>query len=57
MASPSFVLRYFDLAGRAEASRLLLTAANVEWTDEHPEWPAEKANQPFGVLPVLVEKS
>ncbi|KAJ1732557.1 hypothetical protein LPJ61_001987 [Coemansia biformis] len=55
--TPSYVLRYFDLAGRAETTRLLLTAANVEWTEEHPEWPAEKNNQPFGVLPVLVEKS
>ncbi|KAJ2898027.1 hypothetical protein IWW38_001529 [Coemansia aciculifera] len=36
---------------------MLLTAAKVEWVEEHPEWPQEKANQPFGHLPVLVEKS
>ncbi|KAJ2825547.1 hypothetical protein GGI24_003130, partial [Coemansia furcata] len=37
--------------------RLLLTASNVEWTEEHPEWPQEKPNQPFGRLPVLIQKS
>ncbi|KAJ2242080.1 hypothetical protein GGI13_007088 [Coemansia sp. RSA 455] len=55
--TPSYVLRYFDLIGLAETSRMLLTAAKVEWTEEHPEWPQEKPNQPFGHLPVLVEKS
>ncbi|KAJ2083070.1 hypothetical protein H4R24_001109 [Coemansia sp. RSA 988] len=43
--------------GLGESIRLLLTAANVEWTEEHPEWPQEKPNQPFGRLPVLIEKS
>ncbi|KAJ2663927.1 hypothetical protein IW148_002253 [Coemansia sp. RSA 1199] len=52
-----YVLRYFDVIGRAEGCRLLLTAANASWTEEHPEWPAEKANQPFERLPVLVERS
>ncbi|KAJ1908738.1 hypothetical protein GGI09_005536 [Coemansia sp. S100] len=56
-ATPSYVLRYFDLIGLAETSRMLLTAAKVEWTEEHPEWPQEKPNQPFGHLPVLVEKN
>ncbi|KAJ2881507.1 hypothetical protein H4R27_004035, partial [Coemansia aciculifera] len=55
--TPSYVLRYFDLIGLAETSRMLLTAAKVEWTEEHPEWPQEKPNQPFGHLPVLVEKN
>ncbi|KAJ1723555.1 transferase activity protein [Coemansia erecta] len=53
----SFILRYFNVTGRAEASRLLLTIAKVNWTEENPEWPQEKENQPFGRLPVLVEKS
>ncbi|KAJ1734834.1 hypothetical protein LPJ61_000863 [Coemansia biformis] len=56
-SASSYTLRYFGVSGLGEASRLLLTAANVEWTEEHPEWPAEKPNQPFGRLPVLVEKS
>ncbi|KAJ2062373.1 hypothetical protein GGI17_002491 [Coemansia sp. S146] len=55
--TPSYVLRYFDIVGLAETSRMLLTAAKVEWTEEHPEWPQEKPNQPFGRLPVLVEKN
>ncbi|KAJ2460144.1 hypothetical protein GGF42_001028 [Coemansia sp. RSA 2424] len=57
MSAPSFVLRYFDIIGLAETSRMLLTAAKAEWVEEHPEWPQEKPNQPFGHLPVLVEKS
>ncbi|KAJ2666453.1 hypothetical protein IW148_000941 [Coemansia sp. RSA 1199] len=52
----SYILRYFDGIGISEATRLLLTAANVEWTEEHPEWPQEKANQPYGRMPVLIEK-
>ncbi|KAJ2083069.1 hypothetical protein H4R24_001108 [Coemansia sp. RSA 988] len=55
--TPSYTLRYFGIMGRGETSRLLLEAANVEWTEENPEWPQEKANQPFGTLPVLIEKS
>ncbi|PIA18620.1 hypothetical protein COEREDRAFT_31536, partial [Coemansia reversa NRRL 1564] len=54
---PSYTLRYFDAIDNGESIRLLLTAANVEWKEEHPEWPREKPNQPFGRLPVLVEKS
>ncbi|KAJ2701762.1 hypothetical protein H4218_001253 [Coemansia sp. IMI 209128] len=57
MSTSSFTLRYFNAAGIAETTRLLLTAANVEWADEHPEWPAEKPKQPFGRLPVLIQKS
>ncbi|KAJ2898030.1 hypothetical protein IWW38_001532 [Coemansia aciculifera] len=53
----TFTLRYFNIPGLAETSRLLLTAAKVEWADEHPEWPQEKPNQPFGRLPVLIQKS
>ncbi|KAJ1831862.1 hypothetical protein LPJ63_003965 [Coemansia sp. RSA 2711] len=57
MSNPTYILRYFPLVGLSEACRLLLTAANVEWTEEHPEWPQEKPNQPHGRLPVLVEKN
>ncbi|KAJ2123829.1 hypothetical protein IW147_002258 [Coemansia sp. RSA 720] len=56
-SNASYTLRYFDIVGLAESSRILLTAAGVEWTDEHPEWPQEKPNQPHGRMPVLVEKS
>ncbi|KAJ2880720.1 hypothetical protein H4R27_004553 [Coemansia aciculifera] len=57
MSTSSFTLRYFNVAGLAETIRLLLTASKVEWTEEHPEWPQEKPNQPFGRLPVLIQKS
>ncbi|KAJ2372745.1 hypothetical protein IW150_003966 [Coemansia sp. RSA 2607] len=53
--TPSYVLRYFAVTGLAETSRLLLAASNVNWTEENPEWPQAKADQPFGRLPVLVE--
>ncbi|KAJ1801346.1 hypothetical protein LPJ59_000346 [Coemansia sp. RSA 2399] len=52
----SYTLRYFDIPGFAETSRLMLLASNSNWTEEHPEWPQEKPNQPFGRLPVLIEK-
>ncbi|KAJ1801348.1 hypothetical protein LPJ59_000348 [Coemansia sp. RSA 2399] len=52
----SYTLRYFDIPGLAEAPRLMLLASNSNWTEEHPEWPQEKPNQPFGRLPVLIEK-
>ncbi|KAJ1952477.1 hypothetical protein GGI12_006234, partial [Dipsacomyces acuminosporus] len=52
----SYVLRYFDIQGCCETIRLLLTAAKVKWTEEHPDWPLEKANQPYGLLPVLLRK-
>ncbi|KAJ1801347.1 hypothetical protein LPJ59_000347 [Coemansia sp. RSA 2399] len=52
----SYTLRYFDLPGFAETSRLMLLVSKSEWTEEHPEWPQEKPNQPFGRLPVLIEE-
>ncbi|KAJ2655645.1 hypothetical protein IWW48_005421 [Coemansia sp. RSA 1200] len=54
---PSYVFRYFNVPGLGETSRLLLLASGSKWTEENPEWPQEKPNQPFGRLPVLVEKS
>ncbi|KAJ2848163.1 hypothetical protein IWW36_003465, partial [Coemansia brasiliensis] len=53
----TYTLRYFPAIGLAESTRLLLTAAKVEWTEEHPEWPQAKPDQPHGRMPVLVEKS
>ncbi|KAJ2749697.1 hypothetical protein H4S06_004558 [Coemansia sp. BCRC 34490] len=54
---PSYVFRYFKVPGYGETSRLLLLASGCKWVEENPEWPQEKPNQPFGRLPVLVEKS
>ncbi|PIA15228.1 hypothetical protein COEREDRAFT_9611 [Coemansia reversa NRRL 1564] len=56
-SKPSYVFRYFNLIGRAETCRLLLAAGNANWVEEHPEWPQDKEQQPFGRLPVLIEKS
>ncbi|KAI9501374.1 hypothetical protein BX070DRAFT_228840 [Coemansia spiralis] len=53
---PSYIFKYFAVPGIGEATRLLLTAAKVNWVEENPEWPQEKPNQPFGRLPVLIEK-
>ncbi|KAJ2836096.1 hypothetical protein FBU31_001459 [Coemansia sp. 'formosensis'] len=57
MSHIRYVLRYFNIQGLCEALRLLLTASGVEWTEEHPEWPKEKPNQPLGHLPVLVVRN
>lgn len=52
-------LYYFDLPGRAEPARLMLTIANNEFEDKRlsfDEWRASgdlKASLPFGQLPVL----
>ncbi|KAJ2779830.1 hypothetical protein H4R18_003791 [Coemansia javaensis] len=56
-AAPTYVLRYFPIIGRGEPARILLAAAGVEWAEEHPDWPQAKADQPFGHLPVLIEKT
>ncbi|KAJ2784344.1 hypothetical protein GGI15_002291 [Coemansia interrupta] len=55
-ASSSYVLRYFNIPGIAETSRMLLTAALVDWKEENPEWPLAKSDQPFGRVPVLIEE-
>ncbi|KAJ2557927.1 hypothetical protein EV175_001051 [Coemansia sp. RSA 1933] len=54
--SSSYTLRYFEFSGIAEPIRLMLLASKSAWTEVHPGWPQEKPNQPFGRLPVLVEK-
>ncbi|KAJ1665782.1 hypothetical protein IW140_003297 [Coemansia sp. RSA 1813] len=56
MSSTSYVFRYFNTPGFGEATRLMLLASNSKWTEENPEWPQAKPDQPFGRLPVLVEK-
>lgn len=55
---PSIEMLYFGIKGRAEPSRLALTAGGVEFTDktiEFSEWPALKSSGklPFGQLPML----
>ncbi|KAJ1956663.1 hypothetical protein EC988_001227 [Linderina pennispora] len=54
--SSSYILRYFGVPGLAENIRTLLNFVGAQWVEEHPEWPAAKSEQPFGRLPVLIEK-
>ncbi|KAI9096499.1 glutathione S-transferase [Phlyctochytrium arcticum] len=52
----SLKLRYFDMAGRAEASRLALHIAAVPFEDvrfSHEEWAKIKPSSPFGQCPYL----
>ncbi|RHY99515.1 hypothetical protein DYB26_005923 [Aphanomyces astaci] len=49
-------ITYFDIAGRAETTRLALTIAGVPFEDERVsrgQWQALKASFPFRQLPVL----
>ena len=49
-------LTYFNLRGRAEASRLMLAYKGVEYEDNritHEQWAALKPKTPFGSLPLL----
>ncbi|KAJ2849400.1 hypothetical protein IWW36_002646 [Coemansia brasiliensis] len=54
--SSSYVLRYFPLRARAEPIRFLLLASGESFSEETPNWPADKDQQPLGQLPVLIEK-
>ncbi|KAJ1961475.1 hypothetical protein GGI12_003229 [Dipsacomyces acuminosporus] len=53
----SYTLRYFDAKALAETSRAILAFSGDSWENTHPAWPQEKADQPIGKLPVLVETS
>merc|ERR1712080_485992 len=53
---PMVKLVYFELEGRAELTRFLLRAGNIDFEDcriSLSDWPQHKANFPFGQLPVL----
>ncbi|XP_013094195.2 glutathione S-transferase 4-like [Biomphalaria glabrata] len=56
MAPTTIKLLYFDARGRAEVSRLVLAAVGQQFEDirlPREKWATEKANTPFGQLPVL----
>jgi glutathione S-transferase len=49
-------LTYFNIYGRSEPIRMMLTKAGAEWEDERlefAEWPAIKPTKPHGCLPVI----
>jgi len=53
---PKYVYTYFNVRGRGETTRLCFAAAGIKFEDkriEHKDWPALKANTPWGSLPIL----
>eukprot|EP01121_Diplochlamys_sp_Union-15-3_P003872 TRINITY_DN13815_c0_g1_i1.p1 TRINITY_DN13815_c0_g1~~TRINITY_DN13815_c0_g1_i1.p1 ORF type:complete len:201 (-),score=36.11 TRINITY_DN13815_c0_g1_i1:107-709(-) len=55
-AHPTFVLHYFDFAGRGEPIRQALRLGGVHFTDHRiafTEWPTVKGTYPLGSIPVL----
>ncbi|GJQ68761.1 hypothetical protein Trydic_g17293 [Trypoxylus dichotomus] len=56
--APSIKVTYFNIRGLAETIRLLLKYGEIEFEDvriEREEWPALKANAPFGQMPLYEE--
>lgn len=56
MSAPAIKLSYFDMAGRAETTRLALAYGNIAYEDKRvafPDWPALKPTTPLGQLPVM----
>ncbi|KAJ3146840.1 hypothetical protein HK101_002290 [Irineochytrium annulatum] len=54
----TYRLQYWNIRGRGELSRLILTKAGAKWEDEPIErvkWPETKPTTPFGQVPILVE--
>ncbi|GAB1604680.1 S-crystallin SL11-like [Argonauta hians] len=54
---PTYKLTYFNGKGRAELTRLLFTAADVQFTDDridyYTDWPDLKPHTPNNQLPIL----
>lgn len=50
---------YFDIRGRGETTRLVLTASGQKWEDcriSFADWPKQKVDSPYGGLPYLEYK-
>lgn len=56
MSAPQLKVTYFDMHGRADLTRLILTLANVPFEDERlsfPEWQQLKPTTPLAKLPLM----
>ncbi|KAF9121996.1 hypothetical protein BG015_005676, partial [Linnemannia schmuckeri] len=54
----TFDVKYFDLHGLASVPRTLLAISGSKFTSTSPkDWASEKANTPFGYMPLLTETS
>jgi len=54
MEMHTYKLYYFDGRGAAEVSRLMMAQAGVAFEDaRQKDWPAKKAEMPYGQMPVL----
>ncbi|CAH1367637.1 hypothetical protein MTP99_008911 [Tenebrio molitor] len=54
--APSYKVTYFPTKGWAEPIRFILSYGNLDFEDirvPYEEWPAQKAQAPFGFLPML----
>ncbi|KAF9578800.1 hypothetical protein BGW38_005235 [Lunasporangiospora selenospora] len=51
----TYTLLYFGVHGLGEVTRSIFVYADVEYEPIIPDWPAMKAQTPFGYLPVLYE--
>ncbi|KAJ2017246.1 hypothetical protein GGI14_003111 [Coemansia sp. S680] len=54
---PSYVFRYVNAVGFGETTRLLLTAAKVEWTEESSDLEQARLDHPNGIPVVLIQKN
>ncbi|TRY76345.1 hypothetical protein TCAL_08357 [Tigriopus californicus] len=54
--APTIKITYFDITGKAELLRLILSAGNMDFEDirvKKEDWPALKPTAPFGQLPTM----
>ncbi|KAF8933187.1 hypothetical protein BGZ58_006530, partial [Dissophora ornata] len=51
----TFKVLYFGVHGRGELTRYILAAADAKWEELPLDWPTQKSQMPFRVLPVVWE--
>ncbi|OMJ09426.1 Glutathione S-transferase 4 [Smittium culicis] len=53
----SYEIKYFNIHARSLVSKIILERSGASYVVTVPEWPREKADMPYGRLPVLIESS